>query len=268
MSYEPGPPDSGEDLRPQPMTAPRAAGGADRGVRVPLARPVVTYVLLAAMACVFLLEMLFGGSTSLDTLVLLGAQVNSLIAAGQYWRLLSAMFLHIGVAHIAFNGYALYILGREVEGTYGSVRFTAIYFLSGLVGGVTYYVVGPPITVSAGASGAIFGLFGAEVAYFLINRSLFGSIGRRRLINLATLLVINLVLSFTVPNINFVVHLGGLAAGLALGFALAPRYQVTWAWAGSYPEPRLESQRHAWVELTAVLAAAVLLVGGLWLGAR
>jgi rhomboid protease GluP len=265
MTYGSVPPLAGREVPPASVAEAQARGRRG-GVRLPLAKPVVTYVLLAAIALIFVLETALGGSTNLHTLVVLGAQVNSLVAQGQYWRLLSAMFLHIGLAHLAFNGYALYILGRDIEGTYGSARFTAIYFLSGLAGGVIYYMVGSRNTISAGASGAIFGLFGAEVAYFLINRSLFGSMGRQRLINLAVLLVINLLLGFTVPGINVVVHLGGLAAGLALGLALAPRYEVTWDWSGPEPLPHLVNRTPAWVQFTAVLATVVLLLAGLRLG--
>jgi len=227
-----------------------------------MAKPVVTYVLLAAIAGVFLLETVFGGSTNMQTLVVLGAQVNSLVAAGQYWRLLSSMFLHIGIAHLAFNGYALYIIGRDVEMMYGSARFTAIYFLSGLAGSVLYFLVGPSVSVSAGASGAVFGLIGAQVAFFLLNRSLFGSFGRQRLGNLAVLLAINLALGL-MPGINMWAHLGGLAAGFGLALALAPRYEVTWEWAEMAPQARLVNRQPVWVSLAGLVAVSVLLLAAL-----
>ncbi len=252
----------------EPAGAPVSPVGR-RGVRLPMAKPVVTYVLLAVIAAVFLVETVLGGSTNMRTLEVLGAQVNWRVAAGQYWRLFSAMFLHIGLAHIAFNAYALYIIGRDVEGLYGSARFAAIFFLSGLAGGVLYFLVGPSISVSAGASGGVFGLIGAEVVFFLVNRSLFGSLGRQRLTNLAVLLAINLALGFMPgSNINMLAHLGGLVAGFVLALALAPRYEVAWEWEGPGPQARLVDRQPMWVSFAGVLAVAVLLVTGLSLGGR
>ena len=236
-----------------------------QGVRLPLARPIITYVLIGLIAAVFVLETVLGGSTHLTTLEKLGAQVNSLVATGGYWRLLASMFLHIGLTHIAFNGWALFSLGREVEAFYGSARFTAIYLLSGLFGSLAYYLLGPDV-LSAGASGAVFGLVGAEIAYFLRNRGLFGALGRQRLGNLATLVGVNLVLGFTIPGINNIAHLGGLLGGAALGCALAPHYQVTWSWTAAGPAPRLVDRMPRWLLAVTLLVAGVALVGGLALG--
>jgi rhomboid protease GluP len=234
-------------------------------VRLRLAKPIVTYVLLALIAIVFVLETLAGGSTSMQSLVKLGAQVNALVALGHYWRLVAAMFLHIGLMHLAFNAYALFILGRDIEGFYGHLRFTAIYFISGLAGNVAYYAFGPN-AVSAGASGAIFGLMGAEIALLVSNRALFGSSRKSRLLNLAFLLVINLVYGFANTGINMLAHLGGLTAGLALGFALTPRHRVTWEWGPEGPAPRLVDGTPLWLQFTAVFAVSVLLGVVIWVG--
>lgn len=245
-------------------TADRSPGaGPSAGIRVrlPLTKPVLTYVLLGAIALYFVLEMLLGGSSSLRVLVALGAQVNELVAAGQPWRLLTAMFLHIGLAHVAFNAWALFVLGRDVEAFYGHWRFAAIYFVSGLAGNVTYYVLGPNV-LSAGASGAVFGLVGAEVAYWLRNRSVFGSLSRQRLANLAMLVVINLVLGFSVRGINNLAHMGGLISGLALGLALAPHYRVSWDWLPSGLTPHLRDDSPRWLKVLAVSGAALLLWAG------
>ncbi|PKO23910.1 MAG: hypothetical protein CVU38_01445 [Chloroflexi bacterium HGW-Chloroflexi-1] len=236
-----------------------------QGVRLPLARPVVTYVLLGAIAVFFVLETVLGGSTSLVALEKLGAQVNSQVAGGACWRLLAAMFLHIGLTHIAFNGWALFSLGREVEAFYGSGRFTTIYLLSGLFGSLAYYLLGPDV-LSAGASGAVFGLVGAEIAYLLRNRGLVGALGRQRLANLAVLVGVNLVLGFTIPGINNIAHLGGLISGAALGCALAPRYQVAWEFTATGPAPRLVDRMPRWRQAGAVLVVLVALVGGVALG--
>jgi rhomboid protease GluP len=224
-------------MEPLPAT-PAPSGRTD--LSLPQTRPIVTYFLLAVIGVVFLLEVLLGGSTSMETLYIMGAQVNSLVAAGEVWRLFTAMFLHIGITHFAFNAWALLSLGRDLESYYGSPRFVLIYLFSGLAGGVAYFLVGPPNVLSAGASGAIFGLVGAELAFILSNHRLFGSGGRQRLVNLAALLAVNLLLGFTVPGINNIAHIGGFVGGLLLGLALTPRYGlVAEGWA---PGSRLRLQ--------------------------
>jgi len=234
-------------------------------MRLPLAKPIVTYVLLGLIAAVFILETILGGSTTLTTLEKLGAQVNSQVASGDYWRLLAAMFLHIGLTHIAFNGWALFSLGHEVEAFYGSGRFMTIYLLSGLFGSLAYYLLGADV-LSAGASGAVFGLVGAETAYFLRNRGLFGALGRQRLGNLAVLVGVNLVLGFTISGVNNIAHLGGLMGGAVLGCALAPRFQVVWGLTAAGPAPRLVDRTPRWLQVAVLLVAVVTLFGGLTVG--
>ncbi len=247
-------------------TPPASTGHA---IRLPLAKPIITQVLLGMLIVVFLAETVLSRSlnTTLPALVTLGAQVNSLVADGAVWRLLAAMFLHIGIMHLAFNGWALFSLGREVEMFYGPASFAVLYLLSGLAGNVAYYLFGTD-TLSAGASGAVFGLVGAEVAFFLCNRSLFGKLGRQRLSNLAGLIAINLLIGFTVSGINNLAHLGGLVSGLLLGLGMAPRYEPEWDWGGGAPAPHLVNRTPTWRRLAVVVAAVVILAGGLILGNR
>ncbi len=233
---------------------------------LPLHKPVVTYILLAAIGVAFVLQTIRGGSTNMQTLYIMGAQVNSQVAQGEYWRLLTAMFLHIGLMHLAFNAFALYSLGLDMERSFGSLRFALVYFLSGLIGGVIYFITGPPNVLSAGASGAIFGLVGAELAYIMSNRALFGTGGRQRLTNLVFLLGINLVLGFTVPGINNIVHIGGFLAGFGLGFALTPRYGVAWDQTTIPPIPRVEDHSSLTLAAGGVVTATLLLAAGLLFG--
>lgn len=236
--------------------------------RLPLAKPVVTNVLLGLLVAIFLVQVILSRSIidiSGNVLMLLGAQVNSAIAGGAYWLLLSAMFLHGGLMHLAFNGWALFSIGRDMEALLGSLRFTAIYLLSGLAGNVAYYVFGDNV-LSIGASGAIFGLIGAEAAFFLCNRRLFGKFGRQRLGNLAALIGINLFFGFTVPGINNFAHVGGLLMGFALGLALAPRYRFAWVQLEATPVGQLidlTSKRTRWL---AIGLALVVLLAGVWAG--
>jgi len=252
MSYSSSTP-SGSD---EPETIPQQS----RGVRLPFSRPIVTYVLLGAIILVFIADIVFQQLTGSPVVAYLGAQVNSWVGAGEYWRLLASVFLHAGLTHLAFNGWALYSLGRDIESFYAPLWFTAIYFISGLAGSIAWYVLGSD-SPSVGASGAIFGLIGAEVAYFVRNRQLFGAFGRQRLGNLAVLIGINLVFGFTVPNINNYAHIGGLIAGFLLGLALAPGYTVEWSLYGSAPTGTLVDSRPQGLRVLIVLLALAVLLG-------
>jgi rhomboid protease GluP len=240
-----------------------------QAIRLPLSRPIVTNILLGAVVLLFVVETLLSGLDFVNTdtmaVVALGAQVNAYVAVGQYWRLLAAMFLHFGLMHLAFNGWALYSLGRQVEAFYGSWRFSVLYFLAGLFGNVAFYCLGGAYVPSAGASGAIFGLVGAEIAFFVRNRRLFGRLSRQQLSNLFVLVAINLVFGATVQGINNVAHIGGLVSGLLLGLALAPHYAVEFE-PGLVLAPRLVDRSPRLLQLVAPLLGLVLLLLGLRLG--
>jgi rhomboid protease GluP len=203
------------------------------GFRIPMAKPRWTFILLGVNVAVFLAMTIFGalnglglnGSQDSRVLLMFGAMQNQLMAQGEYHRLLTSMFLHIGLIHLLFNSYALYVVGQDVERLYGSARFLLIYFLSGLGGSLASFVLGAG-GISAGASGAIFGLFGASIAYFYLHRQTFGPRGQAQLRSLLMLAGINLFLGFTIPGINNLAHLGGLIFGLLLGWILAPKYQA------------------------------------------
>jgi rhomboid protease GluP len=166
-----------------------------------------------------------GGAGLQQTLFNLGAMHGYAIAEGhQYWRLFTAMFLHAGLIHLALNMYALYLFGTVIEAAYGPARFLAIYLVSGLLASVTSFVFVNPGTVAVGASGAIFGLLGAWVAYNYRRRgSTFASANLRWA---AILIGQNLVLGFSIPGIDISAHLGGLVAGVlcgALAEGIGPR---------------------------------------------
>jgi rhomboid protease GluP len=236
------------------VTAPTAPQAPRTFYPLPLERPVATYVLLAIVLVAFVIETLAGGSQQTEVLVRLGAKVTPLIAAGEYWRLFTSMFLHIGLVHLAFNGYALIVIGTELERLLGWGRFLILYLLSGLFGSLASYAFS--VNLSAGASGAIFGLIGGLAAFFLLHRQSLGTWGRRRLSNIAFLIVINLVFGFTRPGIDNLAHLGGLLSGLGLGWALAPRYEV------DRLDLRLKDRNRAARYWPAIALAVVLLVGG------
>jgi rhomboid protease GluP len=252
------------------------------GFRLPLAQPRATYVLLAINVAVAVLLVLvslqrgYGITGNIPTPVLLdfGAHQSTLIAAGEFWRLGTSMFLHGGLIHLLFNSYALYILGRDVESLYGTARFLAIYLLSGLGGSIAFYLIGylsGNDNPSVGASGAIFGLFGAEASYFWIHRKLLGRRAQANLRSLATVLLVNLFIGFTLPYINNTAHFGGLVTGAVLGWLLVPRYTMP---AGLIPGEVLTLQdqttlQSKFMHLVVVMLVLALLTAGatvLWNG--
>src|SRR3954452_13225645 len=183
-------------------------------------RADVTLALIAVNVVVFVLTAASGGgvatgsgrSSIYDNFAL----VPALVAHGEWWRIGTSMFLHYGILHIGFNMWALYVIGTPLEGMLGRSRFAALYFLSGIGGSILSFSTGQILTPAAGASGAIFGIFGA---FFVILR-------RRNLetCGILGLIVVNLVLSFTFANIDWRGHVGGLVTGAAVGavFAYAP----------------------------------------------
>jgi len=236
------------------VNQPQIAQPRPVSYRLPLSRPIVTWILLAIILVVFAAETVSGGSTDIEVLVRMGAKVTPLIATGEYWRLLTSMFLHIGIMHLAFNAYALAILGTELERLYGPGRFLTIYLFSGLFGSLASYAFS--YSLAAGASGAIFGLIGALAAFFLTHRERLGAYGRTRLANIAFLIAVNLFFGFTQTGIDNLAHIGGLLSGLALGWALVPKYQLDPVRAEVMDRNQL--QRY-W---PALALASVLLVGG------
>lgn len=134
------------------------------------------------------------------------------VADGEYYRLLTSTFLHFGVIHLAMNMFGLYLLGPQLEQAFGQLRFATLYLLSGLGGAAASYAFGDQFEIAAGASGAVFGLFGA-----------FYVLGRKRNLDVSAItgtIAINLFLSFTLPGIDVRGHLGGLVTGAALAWVL------------------------------------------------
>lgn len=174
---------------------------------------LVTYSLVAINVVVFLLSLLY------PSIVDAGAQINPLVARGEYWRLFTAMFLHANFLHIGFNMLSLFFIGRAVEVYYGKWRYLAIYLLSGIAGGILYFFTSPAGS-AIGASGAIFGVFGALGVFYIINR---GSLGRGAIGNWLFWIGLNLVFGLSNPDIALFAHIGGLIAGMLIAFALSPR---------------------------------------------
>lgn len=179
-------------------------------------KPVITYLALALMVVMYLLMEFSGGSQNTGILVLFGAKFNPLIAAGQYWRLVTPIFLHIGLLHLVMNGVAVYFLGRDLEAIYGHFRFLLIFLLSGIMGNVFSFAFNN--AVSAGASTAVFGLFSTIIvmAKAQPNNSYLQAAAR----SYRTLIIINIIFNLFSPGIDLAGHLGGLIGGYFVASAL------------------------------------------------
>jgi membrane associated rhomboid family serine protease len=189
-------------------------------VRTGRSAMAVTLTLIAVNAVVFIataasgVNAISGGTSPLfDHLALIPAAVG----AGQWYRLFTAAFLHFELFHIAFNMWALYIFGPPLEVALGRLRFIVLYVLAGVGGSILSVWAGPLGETAAGASGAIFGLFGA--LYIVARHRKLATQG------IVITIVANLVFTFAVPNIDWRGHLGGLVTGLvvALVYAYAPQ---------------------------------------------
>jgi membrane associated rhomboid family serine protease len=223
----------GGDARPLPQS-PHDASAEDHFLRGLLRRPVrlVPFILGINGALYLLMVSATGGSfgsqflalRDLGTLVAFGAKTNELLQQGEWFRLLTPIFLHGGLLHLATNSWALWVVGPLVERLYGPVRFSALYLLAG-VGGVVGSYVGSgsraPYTPSVGASGAIFGLFGVLLVFaFKYRRELPPLFQRSIRSGILPVILLNLFLGFSLPFIDNGAHLGGLVTGALVAFLL------------------------------------------------
>jgi membrane associated rhomboid family serine protease len=228
--------EGGQTVRqPRAVFGGRAVSGA-----------AVTYTLVALNVAFYLVEWVY--PKIVDYLALIGSAYDPTVhqvigvAQGQEYRLLTSAFLHeqgfggFGPLHLIFNMWALILVGPALERLLGRVRFLALYILSALGGSVLFYLLAPVNELGLGASGAIFGLFGA---WFVVSRRL--RVDSRAIV---FLIVLNLVISFAVAGIAWQAHIGGLITGglLAAAYAYAPRNHRTL------------------VQVTATVAVAAILV--------
>ena len=180
--------------------------------------PFITIILIAINAFVFIAETMGGGSESTEVLLKYGAQYAPyMIDDGQWYRLFTAMFVHIGFRHIASNMFCLIVVGQYIENYFGKIKFLIIYFISGLCGNLLslYFEVGSSTpVVTAGASGAISGLIGSLVVLAFDPET-------RKLFPLPRVLIgIVLLMIPGSKDVNVLAHLGGLISGFATGYTM------------------------------------------------
>lgn len=181
-------------------------------------KPIITYILIGMNLLVFLLMYIFGaGSENIGTLLKFGALSKPhIIINNEYYRIFTSAFLHIGFLHLLFNMYALNAIGTQVENYFGRKKYLIIYFVSILISSLLSLVITPIGIISAGASGAIFGLFGALLYFGYNYRAYFGNVILRQLL---PIIIINLLIGFMSQGINNAAHIGGLVGGFLVSYA-------------------------------------------------
>ena len=209
------------------------------GPRAPLQlaaqQPYIMWGLIAINVAVFLVQML---SPALDRQISNAGyqRAYEVLVLGQYYRLISAMFLHLDPAHIFFNMYALYLFGRTLERVAGHTRFAIIYFIGGLTGSVLSVVLDNPSPMlgvpSLGASGAVFAIFAGEMIFLFRNREILGPRAMLRLRSFAIIMLINLglgvasYLSASAVKIDIWGHVGGFIGGTVLAYLIGPSFAI------------------------------------------
>ncbi|OOP75125.1 rhomboid family intramembrane serine protease [Clostridium beijerinckii] len=149
-----------------------------------------------------------------SVLVTFGAKYNALINNGEVWRLLTCAFLHSSIIHIAFNMYSLYIVGPQIQQIYGAKKYLVIYITSCITASILSYLASP-YTISVGASGGIFGLLGALLAFAIMERH---RLQKKYISSLLQIILINLFIGLSVKNIDNYAHIGGLIGGALIGY--------------------------------------------------
>ncbi|MDK1028428.1 MAG: rhomboid family intramembrane serine protease [Anaerolineae bacterium] len=209
---------------PPESSPPRAAPPARLPINLPAAVPRVTYVIIGVTVVAYLLQLLSQFLIGYDLLILLGAKSNEFIRSGQLWRFLTPMLLHGSLIHIGFNMYALTIFGTNLERRYGHGRYILLYLLGGFAGSVFSFLFTEANSI--GASGAVFGLIGAEGIFFYKNRKLFGNRAKGAINNIIFVVVFNLFLGLQLSGIDNWAHIGGLMGGLIFAWFAGPQWQV------------------------------------------
>ncbi|NIS80545.1 MAG: rhomboid family intramembrane serine protease [Anaerolineales bacterium] len=244
---------------PSPTNARRPAP------RTTFSRFPATFGLIVATLSVFLAQWLVASIFGVgrvcgpgEFICALGSKINQAIAAGQLWRLVTPIFIHVDVWHIFVNMYSLYVLGPSIEQFYGTARMLILYMLSGITG--VAFSLGFNRYNSVGASGAVFGLVGTLGVFLFLHRQLFGRVGQDQLRRIVIVTLLNLVLGMSAMIDNWG-HLGGLLAGIGLGWFLGPRLERVLTETGQVHlidrQPWEQSRRKVFLAVAMVAALSV-----------
>ena len=232
--------------------------------------PIVTWVLIGTNVGVFAIDTILGGlngggllQSSGGPLVDWGLVSLPDVAAGDWYRLITSAFLHLGLLHVALNMWALYLFGPLIEQLYGHLEYLVIYLLCAVGGSVLTILVAPD-QAAVGASGAIFGLLGLAFAVSRRRHLALPRQTRAMLGQIGSLLVINLAFTFFIPGISITGHLGGLAVGLVLGWILPPSPAFTLAGQWQAASGAIIEGTSIYLRTVVYLSMAALLGIGAW----
>ena len=194
----------------------------------------ITYSIIILNLIVYIFSALFSHDLidmDMQVLVDMGALYGPFtVLKGEWWRLFTAMFLHAGMTHLLMNMFSLYIIGRGAEMYFDTKSYLSIYLFSGLLGGLASLYM-HPVSVGIGASGAIFGVFGALAGFFLAHRERIAAHSKAFMKDFAIIIGINLVIGFSIPSVDVSAHLAGLVVGFIGGFVLSknPKWILTYS---------------------------------------
>ncbi len=191
----------------------------------------ITYSLIVLNLIVYLFSSLLSQNLidmDIEVLAGMGALYGPLtVLKSEWWRLFTAMFLHGGMTHLLMNMFSLYLIGRGAEMYFDTKSYLSIYLFSGLLGGLASLYM-HPMSVGVGASGAIFGVFGALAGFFLAHREKIASHTKAFMKDFAIIIGINLVIGFAIPSVDVSAHVGGLIIGFIGGFILSKNPRWIW----------------------------------------
>jgi len=195
----------------------------------------ITYSIIILNLIVYIFSALFSQDIidmDMQTLVDMGALFGPFtVLKGEWWRLFTAMFLHAGMTHLLMNMFSLYLIGRGAEMYFDRRSYITIYLFSGLIGGLASLYI-HPVSVGIGASGAIFGIFGALAGFFLAHREKIQEHTKAFMKDFSIIIVINIVLGLSIPSIDMSAHIGGLIIGFIGGFMLSKDPKWIWIYSG------------------------------------
>lgn len=178
-------------------------------------RSPVNATFLVIIVIYFIIMTLNGGTNNVETLIKFGAFFPPFIAEfNQYYRYVTSIFIHIGIMHLFFNAYALYIFGTQIERFMGHKKYLLFFLITGIGGNIATYIFNF-VSVSAGASGSLFGLLGAFFYLIIYHKDVLSAQGKSSILRL---LVLNLIITVMVPNISVTAHFGGFIIGFLASY--------------------------------------------------
>lgn len=191
--------------------------------------PVISFIVIVNFILWYLTD--FSQSSIGKIIIDFGMGSNFLVHEGQYWRLVTPIFLHSGLRHVLFNSFSLVIFGPAIEQMLGRFKFILTYLIAGIAGNVATFLLGPEIYFHLGASGAVYGIFGVYLYMIAVRQDLIDPMSRQIIIIIT---VLGFIMTFVRPNINIYAHLFGYVGGLIMAPIVLTRAKPFSIWRNRY----------------------------------